>query len=79
MDEILNVLLHIRPQDVIDIALLAAVIYWLLNLIKGTRTMPILLGLTMLVGVYALASFLRLDAIGWLMENLFSSAVVILV
>jgi diadenylate cyclase len=79
MNHIVQVVLNIRPQDIVDIALLTAVIYWLLNLIKGTRTIPILVGLTVLLGVYAMASFLQLDAIGWLMENLFSSAVVILV
>jgi diadenylate cyclase len=79
MNSLVDLLTHIRPQDVVDIALLAAVIYWLLNLIKGTRTIPILVGLTVLLGVYGLASFLQLDAIGWVMENLFSSVVVILV
>lgn len=79
MNELIELVAGIRPQDFIDIALLTAVIYWLLNLIKGTRTIPILLGLSVLLAVYGLASFLRLDAIGWLMENLFSSAVVILV
>jgi diadenylate cyclase len=76
----LTELLHsVRPQDFIDIALLAAVIYWLLVLIKGTRTIPILLGLTILAATYALATWLDLDAIGFLMDHLFSSAVVILV
>ena len=79
MNDIAELLSNIRAQDIVDIALLTAVIYWLLNLIKGTRTIPILVGLSVLLGVYALASFLELDAIGWLMENLFSSAVVILV
>lgn len=79
MNPIVQLLLNIRPQDIVDIALLTAVIYWLLNLIKGTRTIPILIGMTVLLGVYAMASFLQLDAIGWLMDNLFSSAVVILV
>ena len=79
MNHLLSLLLHIRPQDIVDIALLTAVIYWLLNLIKGTRTIPILVGMTVLLAVYAMASFLQLDAVGWLMDNLFSSAVVILV
>lgn len=79
MEKIFAVLNLIRPQDLIDILLLSAVIYWLLTLIKGTRTIPILLGLSVLLGVYVLATFLRLDAIGWLMGNLFSSVVVILV
>ncbi|HUJ73343.1 MAG TPA: diadenylate cyclase CdaA [bacterium] len=68
-----------RPQDVLDIALLTAIIYWLLRLIKGTRTIPILIGLTLLVATYALASWLELDAISFLMQHLFGSAVVILV
>jgi len=79
MARLMDLAQGIRPQDLVDIALLAAVIYWLLVLIKGTRTIPILLGLTVLVATYALASWLDLDAIGFLMEHLFSSAVVILV
>ena len=79
MERIFELFDQIRPQDLFDIALLSAVIYWLLNLIKGTRTIPILVGMTVLVGVYVLASFLKLDAIGWLMDNLFSSAVIIMV
>ena len=79
MARILELVQGFRPQDFVDIALLAAVIYWLLVLIKGTRTIPILLGLTVLVASYALATWLDLDAIGFLMNHLFSSAVVILV
>lgn len=79
MTSVVEILRGIRPQDFIDIALLAAVIYWLLLLIKGTRTIPILLGLSVLVATYVLANLLELDAIGFLMEHLFSSAVVILV
>jgi diadenylate cyclase len=79
MGNVIQLLVGIRPQDFIDIGLLAVIIYRLLVLIKGTRTIPILVGLTVLLGAYALASFLDLEAIGWLMENLFSSAVVILV
>jgi diadenylate cyclase len=79
MTSLLELLRGVRPQDLVDIALLAAVIYWLLVLIKGTRTIPILLGLTVLVATYALATWLDLDAIGFVMEHLFSSAVVILV
>ena len=79
MESIADLLGSVRVQDLLDIALLTGIIYWLLQLIKGTRTIPILLGLSVLVATYILASFLELDAIGWLMENLFSSAVVILV
>ena len=79
IDYVLEVLRSVRLQDAIDIALLTTIIYWLLQLIKGTRTIPILLGLSMLLGAYALSGFLGLAAIGWLMENVFGSAVIILV
>jgi len=79
MEQIIQLLKSIQPQDFVDIALLSAIIYWLLLLIKGTRTIPILVGLTVLLGAYGGASFLELDAIGWLMDNLFASFVVILV
>lgn len=79
MNTVIDLLINLQPQDLVDIALLSAVIYWLLLLIKGTRTIPILLGLSVLLVAYALATFLRLEAISWVMENLFSSAVLILV
>jgi len=79
MEQLIDLLQQFRPQDVIDILLLSVVIYLLLTLIKGTRTIPILLGLSVLLGVYGLASFLALDVTGWLMDNLVSSSVVILV
>lgn len=79
MDIGLELISTVGLKDVIDIALLSAVIYWLLLLIKGTRTIPILFGLTVLLAAYGLAAFMDLEAIGWLMENLFNSAVIILV
>ena len=79
MNDILQLLSNVRPQDPLDILLLTFVIYWLLNQIKGTRTIPILMGLSVLLATYVAATWLRLDAIGWVMENLFGFLVVILV
>ena len=79
METVIDLVTNLQLQDILDITLLSAVIYWLLLLIKGTRTIPILLGLSVLLVAYGLATFLRLEAISWLMENLFSSAVLILV
>ena len=79
MEGIFGVWLAIEPKDVVDITLLMLVIYRLLLLIKGTRTIPILLGLTVLLVTYGVSSVMSLEAIGWVMENLFSSVVIILV
>ena len=79
MSSIISLFLGLGPQDVLDIALLTLVIYRMLLLIKGTRTIPILMGLSVLLATYALSTMLGLEAIGYVMDNLFSSAVVILV
>jgi len=77
---LLNLIATIRISDFIDIALLAIVIYRFLLLIKGTRTIPMMIGLTVLLGgTYVLARLFSLDATGWLVENTVGSAVVILV
>jgi uncharacterized protein (TIGR00159 family) len=80
MGQILELITTVDFSDFIDVALLATVIYWVLLLIQGTRTIPMLIGLTVLLGsTYVLATLLNLDAMGWLVENVVSSAVVILV
>ncbi len=79
MAEIVELLASVTFRDLIDIGLLTAIIYWVLLLIKGTRTIPILLGLTVLLVAYGLSVFLELEAIGWLLQNLFSAAVLIVV
>lgn len=80
MGQFFEFLGSIHGSDFVDIALLAVVIYWVLVLIQGTRTIPILIGLTVLIGsIYVIATLLNLDAMGWMVENLVSSSVVILV
>ena len=69
---------YLRPIDLVDIGLLALVIYWLLTLIQGTRAFPILIGCALLLGAYTMAGILELDAINWLLENVFGFAVVIM-
>jgi len=72
--------MNIRKSDFIDIALLAIVIYRFLALIKGTRTIPMIIGATVILGgTYLLATLFDLDATGWLVENIVGSAVIILV
>src|SRR3989442_7540138 len=44
-----------RWQDGLDIFLLAIVIYWGINLIRGTRAVPMLIGLGMVYGIYFLS------------------------
>jgi len=56
--------------SIVDIALVAFVVYWLFILIRGTRAVRIAIGLLILYLVYLAARFLGLDLLRTLMEAL---------
>ena len=51
---------QITLTTLLDIAITAFFIYWLFSLIRGTRAVTLVIGVTILLGVYALAQFLEL-------------------
>jgi len=55
--------------DVVDIAIIAIVIYYILLLIKGTRALPMLMGIMLLVLVSFAAKFLGLKTTSWVLNN----------
>ncbi len=56
--------------DWVDIALLAAVIYWTLTVIRGTRAMQSLFGLALLTVLYTVSALTGLAAIHWVLSTL---------
>ena len=66
----MDVLLGFRWQDAVDILLLAVVIYSGINLIRGTRAVPMLIGLGVLYGVYFASGRLEIYTINVLLQNL---------
>ena len=57
-------------RDLIDIALVAYIIYRFLILMKGTRGVQMTLGIVMLLLFYWVTSYYRLTAVQWLLSNL---------
>ena len=55
--------------DVVDIAIIGFVIYNILLLIKGTRALPMLMGIMLLVLVSFGAKFLGLKTTSWVLNN----------
>ncbi len=51
---------QITWATVLDIAITALFIYWVFSLIRGTRAVTLIIGVSILLGVYALAQFLEL-------------------
>ena len=51
---------QITLTTLLDVAITAFFIYWLFSLIRGTRAVTLVIGVSILLGVYALAQFLGL-------------------
>lgn len=66
-------------RDVLDILLVALVIYRIVALFRGTRAIQMLAGVGMLVGASLAARSLELHSLGWLLDSLWSFWVVVLV
>ena len=62
---------ELTPAAVADILILAFVIYEVVLLIRGTRAVQVLLGVTLLVVVYYAALWGRLQTVQWLLDKVF--------
>ena len=69
----------LRWQDLLDIVLLSLVFYRILILIRGTRTIPMLIGFVALLGLYLVSLMMNLEATQLLLDNLGQSLVLVLV
>lgn len=74
MDALLDYLSFVRPdlKDLLEIVLVAYLIYRILLLWTGTRAFQILVGLVLLVTGYAAASFLDLQLITYILSQVFT-------
>ena len=68
---IFNRLPQVTLAAVVDVLILAFVIYHVLLIVRGTRAIQILLGVGLLVLVYYVALWGRLQTIQWLLDKIF--------
>ena len=62
-------------RDILDILIVAFLIYRFLLLLRGTRGAQMTIGLVVLLGCYALTRYYRLRTLEWLFTNLFTYVV----
>jgi diadenylate cyclase len=55
--------------DVLDILLVAVILYELLKLIRGTRAVQMAVGIASIVGLFYLSRGLQLETLNWLIRN----------
>ena len=66
-------------RNALDIAIVAFLIYRMLLLIRGTRAVPMLWGLTLIVLLYLVAVPLGLVTLAWFLSNFLSAIIVVVV
>jgi diadenylate cyclase len=65
--------------DLLDIGLVAFIIYRIILLIKGTRAVQMLLGLAVILVVYVASQVGGLYTLHWLLDNFLSSIILVIV
>lgn len=65
--------------DILDIAIVAFIIYRIFLLIKGTRAVQMLLGLAVVLGVYVASQVAGLYTLHWFLDNFLSSIILVIV
>ena len=65
--------------DVLDISVVAIVVYFFLRLIRGTRAVQMLIGVAIVVVTYQLARAFGLFTVEWMFGHFFSAFMVILI
>ena len=68
-----------RQEDLLDVAIVAFIVYRCLNLIRGTRAVQMVIGLGVLTGAYFLSNQLELYTSHWLLSNFFDYFVFIII
>jgi uncharacterized protein (TIGR00159 family) len=70
---------QIRWQDFLDIGVIACGVYWIINVIRGTRAVQMLLGLVVLFVAYLGSQTLELYTLNWVLDNFLSSVLLVIV
>ena len=65
--------------DLLDIGIVAFIIYRIILLIKGTRAVQMLLGLAVILIVYVVSQVAGLYTLHWLLDNFLSSIILVIV
>lgn len=74
-----DVFINIRLLDLLDISIVAFIIYRIILLIKGTRAVQMLLGLAVILVVYLASRVGDLHTLNWFLSNFLSSIILVIV
>ena len=75
----LQIINNIRLWDILDILIVAFIIYRIILLIKGTRAVQMLIGLVVVLGLYILSFRIGFFTLHWILNNFIASMILVIV
>ena len=70
---------QLRWQDGLDVGIIAFLVYQVLQMIRGTRAMQMIVGLAVIVLAFAASRVLGLFTLNWALDNFLSSIILVIV
>lgn len=74
-----EVIENLRLADAADILIVTILVYWVINLIRGTRAVQMLIGLTVVAAMFGASQYFELYTLSWLLRSFLISLPLVLV
>ena len=75
----LEIVGNIRLWDILDIFIVAFIIYRIILLIKGTRAVQMLIGLVVVLGLYIVSFRVGFFTLHWILNNFLASMILVII
>lgn len=79
LESLTGIFMSIKMTDVIDIVIVAFLIYELLNFIRETRAQQLFRGILLIVAIFVLSEILDLSLLNWLLTRLITVGLIAIV
>ncbi|MFQ6078749.1 MAG: diadenylate cyclase CdaA [Thermodesulfobacteriota bacterium] len=74
-----DILATIRWQDIVDIAIVSVLMYWIIIFIKGTRAVQMIFGLALIIVAFIISRKGELLTLHWILNTFFSSIILVII
>ena len=75
----LEIFTQVGWQDVLDVLIIAFIVYRLIHMMRGTRAMQMIIGLVVVLLVYVGSQMLGLFTLNWILDNLLGSIILVII
>lgn len=75
----MDVLEQLRLADAADILIIAVLTYWMIDLIRGTRAVQMLIGLLVVAAIYTASEYFELYTLSWILREFLGSIFLVIV